>query len=186
MHADHFDPAVFSLRRKGRRTAYILSFDIRGNGAVPPDAEVMYAGADEMLEVDRLGTVRTLLSTDEGVAYLVKAGGKTVFHAGDLHWWDWEGENPEWLAEQERIFKREISLLVKERIDAAFIVLDDRLEGSYARGPEWFLSACRPSFAFPMHYWKDRGIVGKFMLRPGSDNGYTKIMDTSKETHWEI
>ena len=185
-HADHFDPTVFSLPGKSRRVTYILSFDLRGNGEVPPEATVLYADADEAFEVDRLGTVRTLLSTDEGVAYFVNAGGETVYHAGDLHWWDWEGEDPAWLAEQERVFKRETGLLAKERIDAAFIVVDDRLEGNYARGAEWFLSVCRPSYAFPMHYWKDRGIVGKFMQRPGSDNGYTRILDTTKKTHWEI
>lgn len=185
-HADHFDPAIFSLRGKERRSTYILSIDLRGNEEIPPDAEALYADADQIYEVDRLGTVQTLLSTDEGVAYLVKTGGETVYHAGDLHWWNWEGEDSIWLADQERVYKREIGLLAKERIDAAFIVLDDRLEGNYAGGAEWFLSVCRPSYAFPMHYWKDRGIVGKFILRPGANNGYTKILDTTKQTHWEI
>lgn len=34
------------------------------------------------------------VSTDEGVAFLVTAEGRTVFHAGDLNWWHWEGEDP--------------------------------------------------------------------------------------------
>ena len=185
-HEDHFDPSVFSLRERERPVRYILSFDVRGNRLVPPDADAIFVNADETCEVEGLGTVRTLLSTDEGVAFLVKTGKETVYHAGDLHWWDWEGEEPDWLAEQERVFKREVGLLKKERIDAAFIVLDDRLGENCMKGAEWFLSVCRPAYALPMHFWHDRGIVGRFLALPGSDNGYTKILDTTKDTHWEI
>ena len=148
-HGDHFDPAVFALRGRGRQVRYVLSFDIRGNSQVPPGADALYTDADETYAVDGLGTVRTLFSTDEGVAFLVKTGKETLYHAGDLHWWDWEGEDPAWLTEQERVFKREVRLLETERIDAAFIVLDDRLGPNYAKGAEWFLSVCRPAYALP-------------------------------------
>ena len=40
--------------------------------------------------------IRTLKSTDEGVAFLVEAEGKSIYHAGDLNWWYWEGEPLSW------------------------------------------------------------------------------------------
>ena len=40
-------------------------------------------------------TVETLDSTDEGVAFLVTADETSVFHAGDLNDWVWEGEPEE-------------------------------------------------------------------------------------------
>ena len=36
--------------------------------------------------------VETLKSNDEGVAFLVTAEGRTIYHAGDLNWWYWNGE----------------------------------------------------------------------------------------------
>ncbi len=40
VHGDHFDPAVFSLDDGSRPVSYRLSFDIRGNPAVPKDRAV--------------------------------------------------------------------------------------------------------------------------------------------------
>lgn len=51
-------------------------------------------------------TVETLPSTDEGVAWFVTAEGKFIFHAGDLNWWHWEGEDKAWNANMAADFKR--------------------------------------------------------------------------------
>ena len=133
-HADHFNPKIFALAKDNRSVKYILSFDLKGNAAVRKSADVLFADADKAYEVDGLGTVQTLLSTDEGVAFLVTTADGTFFHAGDLNWWDWPGEDPEWLSEQKTVFQREIGILAGKHIDAAFVVLDDRLEENYAEG----------------------------------------------------
>ncbi len=185
-HGDHFNPKIFSLAEGTRRVRYILSFDLKGNGAVKARTEILYADADAAYEIDGLGTVQTLLSTDEGVAYLVTTQAETIFHAGDLNWWDWPGEDPEWLAEQETVFQREIGKLAGKRIDAAFVVLDDRLEENYAKGMAWFLSVCRPSYALPMHFWEDRSVVDRFRALPDAVRTGTEILDTAKETSWII
>ena len=36
--------------------------------------------------------IASLKSTDEGVAFVVWAEGHSIYHAGDLNWWHWEGE----------------------------------------------------------------------------------------------
>ena len=183
-HGDHFDPKIFSLAGGARRVKYVLSFDLRGNGAVQKRADILYADADAAYKIDGLGTVQTLLSTDEGVAYLIITQDAAIFHAGDLNWWDWPGEDPAWLAEQQRVFRREIGKLAGQRIDAAFVVLDDRLEENYAKGMSWFLSVCRPSYVLPMHFWKDRSVVDRFKALPAAAG--TRILDTARETSWRI
>ena len=186
VHADHYNPKIFSLREIHPQTKYILSFDIRGNAKVPENCDVCYLDADQTYTIEGLGTIQTLLSTDEGVAWLVKTGDITLFHAGDLHWWDWPGEDPEWLADQEVVFCREIGKLAGIEIDAAFAVLDDRLEENYARGLEYFLSVCHPRYVLPMHFWKDRSIIERFKVLPCMQESETVLLDTVRENHWEI
>ena len=60
-------------------------------------------------------TVSTLKSTDEGVAFLVKTEGKTIYHAGDLHWWDWPGEPEEDNKMMERQYKEELESFKKRK-----------------------------------------------------------------------
>ena len=181
-HADHFNPRIFSLSGGQRAVKYLLSFDIAAE-AVPNDVDASFLAADEAYSIDGLGTVRTLASTDEGVAFLVSAPEVTLFHAGDLNWWDWPGEDAEWLAEQKTVFAREIGKLDGTPIDAAFVVLDDRLEENYAKGAELFLSVCKARFMLPMHF-KSADAVRSFMLLPRSSDAV--ILDTSMENHWEI
>ena len=185
-HGDHFVPAVFSLMDSGRAVKYLLSFDLRGSPSVPPDADVLYLDADAVYEVPGLGSVRTLRSTDEGVAFLVSTPEAVFFHAGDLAFWDWPGEDPEWLREQESVYRREIGTLAGTKIDAAFVVLDDRLEENFAEGITFFLSVCRPGYLLPMHFWKDRSVIERFKAKHADPAGDTVLLDTARETHWEL
>ena len=56
--------------------------------------------------------IRTLRSTDSGVAFLVQADGLNLYHAGDLNWWRWEGEPDDWNRDMEKNYKKEINLIV--------------------------------------------------------------------------
>ncbi len=185
-HGDHFSPAVFSLRGSGRPVRYLLSFDLRGNPAIPLDADVQYLDADASYKIPKLGSVRTLRSTDEGVAFLVSTPESGLFHAGDLNDWDWPGEDPQWLREQKALFRKEVGTLAGVKIDAAFIVLDDRLDENYANGLSYFLSVCQPGYLLPMHFWKDRSVIDRFRALPGCPGKETVLLDTSRESHWEL
>ena len=187
VHEDHFNPRIFSLADIYHRTTYLLSFDIKGNPGVPEDYDVQYLDADKTYEIEGLGTVMTFFSTDEGIAFLVKTACVTLFHAGDLHWWDWPGEDPEWLERQETIFRREIGKLTGTPIDVAFAVLDGRLRENYWKGMALILYVLQPRYVLPMHFWEDRSIVDRFkelpVLRESSE---TILLDTTKETRWEL
>lgn len=185
-HKDHFNPEIFSFMEDGRDVRYLLSFDIKGDPQVPQDADVQYLDANETYEIEGLGTVRTLRSTDLGVAFLVITNGGTFYHAGDLNFWDWEGEPKEWLAKQESVYKQEIGKLAGIPIDAAFVVLDDRLEGNFAEGLRYFLSECSARYILPMHYWKDTSVVERCRELPEAKAFAGRILDTVHEKEWKI
>ena len=185
-HGDHYNPVILKLAEKGREVHYLFSFDIRSRvrKRAAQDLGIRFLDADRSYEIPGLGTVETFLSTDEGVAFYIDTGTAAIFHAGDLNWWDWEGEPADWLADQERVFKREIGKLSGKRIDAAFLVLDDRLEENYDKGMSWFLSVCTPAYTLPMHFWEDRTVVKRYLAqRPQTE---TAILDTTCETHWDL
>ena len=185
-HGDHYNPEILKLAGKGREVYYLLSFDIRRRirKKEAQELNILFLDADQTYDIPGLGTVETLLSTDEGVAFVVDTGNGVIYHAGDLNWWDWEGEPAAWLADQERVYKREISRIAGRRIDAAFIVLDDRLEGNFARGMDWFLSQCTPAYVLPMHFWEDRTVVARWLAQ--NQKAEAVILDTTRETHWDL
>lgn len=185
-HGDHFNPEIFSIVIKHKKTSYHLSFDIKGKPTVPNNLNIQYLDVDRTYEIEDLGIVKTLQSTDEGVAFLIKTSDETLFYAGDLHWWDWPGEDPDWLTEQETVFKREIGKIKNESIDIAFAVLDSRLEDNYAKGMTHILSELHPRYVLPMHFWDDRSVVERFKERSEKKELDTIILDTTKETHWEL
>ncbi len=184
VHADHFNPEIFSLAGDAQTAKFLLSFDIKGNPAIPKDCHVQFLDADQTYRLEGFGTVRTLVSTDEGVAFLIQTPDETLFHAGDLNWWDWSGEDPQWLSEQETVFKREIRKLKDIPIDAAFVVLDDRLEENFAKGMEFFLTECKADYVLPMHFAAGNSAVKHFIEQRSS--GDSVLLDTSREKHWEI
>ena len=75
--------------------------------------------------------IETLRSNDMGVAFLVKVEGKTIYHAGDLNWWHWNGEPEEDNEYYKKTFQDEMKYLEGKKIDLAFMLLDPRQEDKY-------------------------------------------------------
>ena len=104
-------------------------------------------------------TVEALPSTDEGVAFLVTAEGRTVFHAGDLNWWHWEGEDPVWNRNMEVDFRRYAEPLRGRRIDLAMLPLDPPAGGGRLPGPRYFLELADIRRFLPMHQCREGGFA---------------------------
>ena len=191
-HADHFNPEIFKLADHGRDVTYLLSFDIRGSRAIPKKYSgiIRYLDAGRTYDIQGLGSVSTLISTDQGIAVLIKTPDAVIYHAGDLHWWDWPGDDPASLADQERVFKGEIAKLAEmtagKAIDLAMIVVDDRLETGEMTGPSWFLNNCRARHVFPMHFWHDRKVVRRFIELAETLQPEIQIHDTADNQYWEV
>ena len=80
----------------------------------------------------------------------------TIYHAGDLHWWHWEGES-----EQDNIYQKQTYLQeicsIKEPVDLACVVVDIRQEKNYLLGLNAFLRHVPTKYILPIHYFGHYG-----------------------------
>ena len=102
--------------------------------------------------------IETLRSNDMGVAFLVKVEGKTIYHAGDLNWWHWNGEPEEDNEYYKKTFQDEMKYLEGKKIDLAFMLLDPRQEDKYCWGMNYFLEHTDSKVVFPMHCFEHYNI----------------------------
>lgn len=170
-HPDHFDPRIFALHDGARQVRFLLGKDIRLSdrnrekwGLSGETAELcLTLGGGRTAEPLPGVTVETFPSTDEGVAFLVTAEGRSIFHAGDLNWWHWEGEDPSWNLNMAMNFKKYTDPLRGRRIDLAMLPLDPRLGRDGFRGPLRFLELMEIERVLPMHQWEDYGFTARFL-----------------------
>ncbi len=156
-HEDHYSKKIYSYAERSD-THYVLSREVRG---APPEASVTFVRPHEDIEVGGV-RVRTLRSTDCGVAYLVDADGEVIYHAGDLHLWAWSGASAEQNRDAAVRFRNEIGRLRGITIDAAFMPLDPRQEADGVLGFDTAMRTLDIKRAFPMHFWGVDEYVAKF------------------------
>ena len=154
-HGDHFDRSILGWNQYKGDINYIFSHDI-SNFDVP--ASVMNPG--DVLKINDI-KVTALDSTDEGVAFLVNTPELTLFHAGDLNWWHWEGESEEYNLGMKEKYKREINKLRGEHIDVAFIPVDKRLEDSMYYSIDYLMATADVKTVCPLHFWGDWKYIEK-------------------------
>ena len=171
-HGDHYAPEIFTALGM-ENVWYVLASCIKLSAKRKAalgilDDHVFRLAAHRSLDLGSLH-IETLPSTDAGVAFLVRGDGKTVFHAGDLNWWRWEGEPNEDNRRMERDFKQACEPLRGVTADAAFLVLDPRQEGDYWLGFDWFLRTMEAKTAFPMHCWEEFTLARRWKSDPRSE-----------------
>lgn len=191
-HGDHFNPEIFSLDAH----RFLLGKDLRLTqrnmekwNLSPETAErCIRLGGNETAQPIPGVTVETLPSTDEGVAFVVTVDQLTLYHAGDLHWWHWAGEDLGWNRNMEVSFKRALEPLQGRRIDLAMAPLDPRLEDAYGWGLAYLLRLAHVSRVLPMHQWEDFGLTARFCQEypdlaapvvPIGQNGQTFTFETT-------
>lgn len=174
-HYDHYNPVVFDLLKEYPNTRYVLSDDVIVGKEVKQCIKV---AADEKLQISVLSdgenlSIETFKSTDEGVAFLLEYKGRTIYHAGDLNLWVWEGESSQYNEEMTRDYFAELEKLKGRTIDIAFVPLDPRQEKGAFGGLESFLEYTNSKHVFPMHFWGNYGIVEEFL---NSHPEYEKVI----------
>jgi len=171
-HEDHFSPRIFSLNDPSRDVTFILSRDIklsafnrsRWNLSAETAARCRSLGGGETLSLPGLD-VETLRSTDEGVAFVAVCGGKTLYHAGDLNWWHWSGEENAWNRNMECNFKRYVETLRGRHIDLAMVPLDPRQQDAEDWGLLYLLGLAQIERVLPMHQWEDYSPTARLIAR---------------------
>lgn len=182
-HPDHYNPEIYQLAAQYSEVRYILPPDVKLRpGRIPVLSEKeteelkQYGVSRNFLRVkagnnytlkagNAVLELEALRSTDCGVAYLAADREGTVFHAGDLNWWAWDGEDKQFNNNMEANYKREIDRLAGRTIHAAFLPIDPRQEGCFWYGFDYFLCVVKPEKAFPMHFYEDNEIIGRFLER---------------------
>lgn len=184
-HEDHFNPAIFSLAEGGRDVRFLLGKDIhlternrtRWNLSDDAAARCLALGGGETVSPIPGVTVETLPSTDEGVAFLVSLEGKTLFHAGDLNWWHWEGEDKAWNRNMEVNFKRYCEPLRGRHMDLAMFPIDPRLGEDGFRGARYFLELTDTACLLPMHQWEQFSFTQDFLTAFPAFAGQVRMVE---------
>ncbi|MBQ9561974.1 MAG: MBL fold metallo-hydrolase [Lachnospiraceae bacterium] len=171
-HHDHFNPEILKWPARFPKIHYILSNDIK----IEPHPAVTVIGPDMTLREPDL-EVRTIGSTDAGVAFLVEVEGKKIFHAGDLNWWTWgDQDTMEEYLEMTANFLAEMNKLEGKYFDLAFVVLDPRLDDRYGWGMECFLKNVDCDHVVPMHLWEKYETIGRFLTDPAYEQYAPRVI----------
>lgn len=187
-HHDHFSHEIFRLNELYPDVKYVLSKDIKFTEKfmirhhIPTELKdrIVWTAARETYTTDGI-TIETLRSTDAGVAFLVQYGDVSIYHAGDLNWWYWEGEPEDWNPKMARDFKDEIRRIENRSFDVAFLPLDPRQDEQFYLGFDYFMKNTDTKTVFPMHCWGDYSVIRKLKEMPCSADYRDRIQDIDRE-----
>lgn len=153
-HPDHFNPEILKWKEEKKNIIYVLSKDIlKHRRAAKEDAIFIKKGEcyeDENIHIKAFG------STDSGDSFLIKAGGKQIFHAGDLNNWHWQDEStPQEAAQAEKDYLKELEDIAKEtdHLDLAMFPVDPRIGTNFMKGAQQFVARIKTDIFVPMHFW---------------------------------
>lgn len=187
-HQDHFDLMILMLAEQYPHIHYILSKDIRlganylKRNEIPLSIKekITFVSPNETYRVDDL-VIRTLRSTDVGVAFYVEAEAANIYHAGDLHNWYFEGAGELINGRMERAYKAALRHLAGKHINVAFVVLDPRLGAFKNQGMDYFVQQVNADYIFPMHMWQQYELIPEYK-KHCFHAGYTdRIQDVTGE-----
>lgn len=176
-HQDHYNPAVFPmLRAMGmKQVCAILPNDIKRRnypeGWSLLDCSSIEAFDNHIFKVYHSSKyilpchtqIRTLLSTDSGVAFLLTCPEGVFYHAGDLNDWITEDTPETERRQMTGSFRAALRPLKEIAIDHACLPLDPHLGSHYADGFLYFLKQMNVKKVYPMHFWDKPEIVARFL-----------------------
>ena len=187
-HKDHYDMDILRLADKYPNIHYIFSKDIRisphflsKHGIDPAVRDrVTFVSPDNTYHVDDLD-IMTLRSTDAGVAFYVTSNGVSLFHAGDLNDWEWDGAGDLINGRVRRAFRHEIKKLSEKPINVAFFPMDPKLMEYQFKGFDFFLQNTSAEFVFPMHMWQDYSGIIEYKKRLSNKDKADRVIEIERE-----
>lgn len=187
-HQDHFDLETLCWAETYPDIHYILSKDIRLSGGYLRRNGISESVKEKItfvapLKQYKIGgmEIKTLRSTDVGVAFLVLAEGKYLYHAGDLNMWKWDGAGDLVNGKESRAYRHEINKLADYEIDVAFVPLDSRQKKYACDGLMYFMEHVSAKAVFPMHMWQDYSYIAKFKSKIANGAFARRLVDISGE-----
>ena len=172
-HQDHFQLKIFDLVKKYPKVHFFIGSDIKMNekylerNRIDPSVLGQITKVEKNKSISLEGLeIRSLRSTDAGVAFIVCAEGYRFYHAGDLNWWHWEGEDKAWNHNMAANYRNEVDRLKGQHFHAAFVPIDPRLSEAYYWGIRYFLEQTDAEHVFPMHFWGKYELCTKLAGQP--------------------
>lgn len=156
-HPDHFNPEILSWAQERSGIHYILSKDIARHNRelfASDDPNITFLAKGQAYEDDNIN-VEAFGSTDIGVSWFIHAGGKRIFHAGDLNNWLWLGESTAKQSDKmQRMYLGELKDIYKKEqvMDVAMFPVDSRVGTDYMRGARQFIDKFQVGLFVPMHF----------------------------------
>lgn len=161
-HNDHYNKEIMELEKW-----YPSLYFIMDEGVPVQESETVIKVTSHTTYDVKECHIETLTSTDEGVAFIVTVEHTIIYHAGDLHWWDWGCEDTPFESQQmEQAFKAEMKRISNRQFDVAFVPVDPRLHSAYDKGIRYFMHICDTTYVVPMHFWNDYSIFHKMRKLP--------------------
>lgn len=167
-HHDHFNISIFQLLKRYPKVKYVLSKDIKkkfgrkffNTNGVDDETynEIEFISINTIFETSDLH-IETLNSTDEGVAFIVTADDKTIYHSGDLNLWAWNHKSEISNENMRKHYEKEIEKIKNRHFDVAFVVLDPRQEEWFYLGFDYFMKNTHTDKVYPMHFWNDNSVI---------------------------
>lgn len=151
VHGDHFNRAIRKFEK--RASGYFLHRDC--HLALADESLLHEMDVGETVDEGPL-SVHMYGSTDAGGSYMVEAEGLTIFHAGDLNWWHWAGEEDSENREARDWFFRELSCIKEKEVDIAMLPVDARQQAAREWGLKAYLSHFSAGLLIPMHAFGQR------------------------------
>lgn len=165
-HKDHFTRRIFEWQRIRHDIRYIISRDVyktsrhillpdtlyKGVRPAPDSVNVLSVGdvySDGNIRIEAFG------STDTGNSYLIEAGGRKFFHAGDFNAWIWKDESTEEeVAAAIRDFKLILDKVatVAPEMELCMFPVDSRIGRDYFTGASMIVRAIDVRRFVPMHF----------------------------------
>lgn len=187
IHYDHYNACIFAISDMYEDVTYILSDDIivkekeiSGHKIGKNIDKLYFVKPNETIFMDDL-SISTLKSTDEGVAFIINVNDISIYHAGDLNWWHWNGEPEEWNKNMEKAYKAEIEKIKGQSFKLAFVPLDGRLEDKYALGLDYFVKNTQSDYVFPMHCFGNYSVMKQLKEASFASDYIHSIMLTNEE-----
>lgn len=191
-HFDHYNDEIFKIGKDRENITFILSDDISRDAIVVAkksgihENQIHFVAPNKTYSIENC-TIKTLKSTDEGVAFFLEYDDVVIYHAGDLNWWHWKGEKTSYNEMMKRKYKHEIGKMESEKIDVAFVSVDPNLKEAYYYGIDYFMKHTDTREVFPMHFGMNYDICKK-LKKEKQDQSYidrVNIISRMGEV-WEI
>lgn len=155
-HHDHWYRKSLDWQRTIKDIHYVVSTEVSDDDENYGPPGVTTLDANAKIRVKGLA-IRTLLSTDSGVAFVVEVDGLTIYHSGDHAAWNWDVD-----AGSDTVFvEQDLAPLRGLEIDIAMHVCDPRLKNSGWGGFFAFARRFQPGLMVPMHLKGNYGTTSR-------------------------